>query len=125
MLSFLLDEHVSPEVAAITVNLRPEIPVTSIPEWDAGVWVGENDEALLRAARSAGLTLVTYDLRTIPPLLKRWAEAGETHGGIVFVDERTTAPNDFGALARSLIRFWDLHQGLEWTNRLAFLQRAQ
>jgi hypothetical protein len=53
----------------------------------------------------AGLTLVTYDQRTIPALLHRWAESGQCHAGIVFVDERTVAPNDFPLLARSLILF--------------------
>jgi len=29
-----------------------------------------------------GLTLVTYNRRTFPPLLKTWAEEGRTHGGL-------------------------------------------
>ena len=39
-----------------------------------------------------GLTLVTYDRRTIPPLLKTWAEEERTHGGVVFVDEKRFRP---------------------------------
>jgi len=119
MLSFLLDEHVSPDTAAIIANLRPEIPAVSVLDWEEGDWGGRTDEELLRAARPAALTLVTYDQRTIPALLHRWAQSGESHAGVVFVDERTVAPNDFPLLARSLIRFWDLHGGIDWTNRLA------
>jgi hypothetical protein len=124
MLSFLLDEHLSPAVAVIIVNLRQEIQAVSVHDWDQGAWVGKTDEELLRAASLAGLTLVSYDQRTVPALLHRWAESGQCHAGVVFVDERTVAPNDFPLLARSLIRFWDLHGHLDRTNRLAFLRRA-
>jgi hypothetical protein len=31
---------------------------------------------------------------------------------------------DFGALANSLIPSWDVHEDLDWTDRLAFLSRA-
>ena len=37
-------------------------------------------------------SLVTYDRRTIPPLLKTWAESGLHHGGVVFVDENGEGP---------------------------------
>lgn len=50
---------------------------------DAGRRVGGSDEELLRAARATGLTLVTYDLRTIPALLQRWAHLDETHAGVI------------------------------------------
>ena len=96
----------------------------SVLDWEEGAWGGRTDEELLRAASPAALTLVTYDQRTIPALLHRWAQSDESRAGVIFVDERTVAPNDFPRLARSLIRFWDLHRDLDWTNRLAFLQRA-
>ena len=56
---------------------------------------------LLEAAAHR-LTLVTYDRRTIPPLLKTWAGAGRQHGGVIFVDEKTISPADIGALVLAL-----------------------
>jgi len=94
MLSFLLDEHVSPDVAVIVGRSRPDIPVYALLNWQDGIWIGESDEEILRAAAVESLTLVTYDQRTFPRLLQRWAELKETHAGVVFVDERTIAPND-------------------------------
>ena len=48
-----------------------------------------------------GLTLVTYDRRTIPPLLKTWADESRTHGR-VFVDEKAISPADIGGLVLRL-----------------------
>ena len=56
---------------------------------------------LLEAAKQR-LTLVTYDRRTIPPLLKSWAEAGRAHGGVTLVDDKTIAPSNIGALVWAL-----------------------
>ena len=124
MLSFLLDEHVSPDVEVIIGRSRPDIPVFALLDWQEGIWIGESDEEILRAASAEALTLVTYDQRTIPRLLQRWAELKETHAGIVFVDERTIAPNDLPEPARSLILIWDEHRSLDWSNRIAFLRRS-
>jgi hypothetical protein len=124
MLSFILDEHVSPDVAVIVRRSRPEIPVCALLDWQEGIWIGESDEEILRAASAQALTLVTYDQRTIPRLLQRWAELKDSHAGIVFVDERTIGPNDLPELARSLIVLWDEHRDLDWSNRLAFLRRS-
>ena len=41
-----------------------------------------------------GLTLVTYDTKTIVPLLKMWGEQGVTHGGVIFVKASTIAPHN-------------------------------
>jgi len=124
MLSFILDEHVSPDVAVVVRRSRPEIPVLALLDWHDGIWMGESDEGILRAAGAEALTLVTYDQRTFPRLLQRWAALKETHAGVIFVDERTIAPNDLPELARSLILLWDEHRGLDWSNRLAFLRRS-
>ena len=51
------------------------------------------------------LTLVTYDRRTIPPLLKDWAEEGRPHAGVIFVDEKDHLPRRhrrFGSIPGSL-----------------------
>ncbi len=69
-----------------------------------------------------GVTLVTYDRRTIPPLLKTWAEEGRTHGGVIFVDERIISPADSGGLALGLARLAMETGNWGWTNRVYFLR---
>ena len=121
MLAFLLDQQISLEVAEQVHARRPEIPIRSLYAWRDGAFVGTPDPLILRAAAEDGLTLVTYDRKTIPPVLVEWGTAGTLHGGVLFVDNRTIASNDFGRLVRSLIYYWDSEQAADWSNRIGFL----
>ena len=94
MLRLLLDEHIAQAVAAGLRRKHRSLSVTCLAEWEGGELLGETDEVCLRLAAGQGLTLVTYDRRTIPLLLKRWAEEGRSHGGVIFVDEETILPAD-------------------------------
>lgn len=84
--------------------------------------MGLGDDLILIAATETCLTLVTYDLRTIPPLLVEWGEIGKSHGGVIFVDDQSIPSNNFGTLVRALIWLWDRNYNLDWQNRLVFLQ---
>lgn len=123
MLKLLLDEHVSPRVAAGLQRRDRTLIVHSMPEWEEGSFLGQEDDACLREAAIQGLTLVTYDRRTIPPLLKTWAEQGRQHGGVIFVDEKTITPADIGALVRALHSLAKETRRWDWTDRVCFLQR--
>ena len=78
---------------------------------------------LLHEAAVQKLTLVTYDRRTIPPLLKQWAEEGRSHGGVIFVDEKTISPADIGGLVKALTMLAKEAFALDWTDRISFLRR--
>lgn len=125
MLRLLLDEHISPVVARELRARHPELFVVGVQEWQGGIHLGLPDGDLLTLAREEGLTLVTYDLRTIAPLLKRWAESGTAHGGVIFVDGKTVAPNDFGTLVRSLASLWHTYRDEAWTDWVFFLSRSE
>lgn len=123
MLKLLLDEHVSPDVATGLRRQDKSISVCCLAQWEDGRFLGLPDDVLLREATAKKFTLVTYDRRTIPPLLKIWAEAGIDHGGVVFVDEKTIPPRDFGGLIRSLRILIRETKKWNWTNRICFLRR--
>ncbi len=92
-------------------------------EWENGYFLGQQDSACLREAAVQGLTLVTYDRRTIPPLLKTWTEEERTRGGVIFVDEKTISPADIGGLVRALTSLAREAGNWDWTNRIYFLRR--
>lgn len=123
MLKLLLDEHISPDVAEGLKRRHRSLVVRWMAEWENGNFLGQDDSACLLEATAQRLTLVTYDRRTIPPLLKNWAEEGRRHSGVIFVDEKTIFPADIGALVLALS---DLarHTGKwDWTDRVIFLRR--
>lgn len=121
MLSLLLDEQISPVVAAQIRARRPACRAESVYGWRDGALTGAPDDAVLRAAAREGLTLVTYDQRTIQPLLREWGSAGTSHAGVVFVDERTVAPQNFGGLISALVQLWDRDHATDWRDRIVFL----
>jgi hypothetical protein len=85
--------------------------------------LGLPDVLLLQTAAAQELTLVTYDRKTIPPLLKVWAEEGRDHGGVIFVDEKTIPASDFGGLIRALRLLCGEAGQWNWANRICILRR--
>lgn len=75
----------------------------------------------MQLAATQGLSLVTYDQRTIAPLLKTWGEGGISHGGVIFGDGKTVAPNDCGGLVRGLAALWDAFGQEDWTEWVLYL----
>jgi len=102
---------------------RPSLRVDSVHTWLKGAFRGRRDRELLIAASVEGLTLVTYDLKTIPPLLAELYAEGQPHAGVIFVDGLTIANDAFGTLTRALIFFWDRHETLLWQDRVHFLDK--
>jgi len=122
MLKLLLDEVISPDVASSLRRSRAII-VTGMAEWEGGNFLGQGDAACLREAAAQGLTLVTYDRRTIPPLLKAWAEEERSHGGVIFVDEKSISQAEIDGLVSSLTRLTNEARKWDWTNRVSLLRR--
>jgi hypothetical protein len=121
MLSLLVDEQISDVVAAQIRVRRPACRAESVHKWRQGALAGADDDSLLRAAAQDGLTLVTYDQRTIQPLLHEWGSSGISHAGGIFVDDRTIAPQDFGRLINALVQLWDRERDADWRDRIVFL----
>jgi hypothetical protein len=123
MLKLLLDEHISPDVADGLRRRNRMIIVHYMLEWEEGNFLGQEDSVLLQEAAAQGLSLVTYDRRTIPPALKMWAEESHSHSGVIFVDEKTISPADIGGLVRALAELAKQAGDWDWTDRVSFLQR--
>jgi hypothetical protein len=124
-LHLLLDEHISPVVADQVKRHRPEIVIESVHRWRDGAFVSQKDEQLLLAAAYEGLTLVTYDRRTIPSLLDRFAEEGKHHAGVIYVDQLTVASRNFGLLLKAITEFWEENQVPDWKDHVDFLRKPK
>ena len=121
MLRLLTDENITPVVAEKVQSKRPDIAMQSLHHWRGGAFLGAADRLLIEAAYGEGWTILTYDQKTIPPLLMEWAAVGADHGGVVFVDEETIAPRDIGGLVRAILVLFDRCSGWDWANRISFL----
>ena len=122
MLSFLLDEQISPEVAKQINRKYSEILVFSIHSWQNGNFLGVSDEEILQAAKIEQLTLITYDQKTIPPILVEWGQANIDHAGVVFIDYRSISPSNFGGLVKAIIWLWKTQNNSSRQNRIVYLQ---
>src|SRR4051812_10037724 len=125
MLRVVLDEHISPAIGVATRRSCRTFRAISIHDLEDSQLLGLPDRDLLVVLAHQHLTLVTFDLKTIPKLLRSWAEQNIPHGGVIFIDEKTFAQNDIGGVARALCRLYHSHGKLDWTNRTFFLQQAR
>ncbi|HZV90045.1 MAG TPA: hypothetical protein VFF95_21010 [Candidatus Binatus sp.] len=123
MVKLLLDEHISPAVADGLRRRNPSLTVVCMAAWEQGEFLGQQDSLCLQQAAVQGLTLATYDRRTIPPLLKVWAEEERKHGGVIFIDEKTISPADTGSLVRALSELAKTTTRWDWSDRVCFLRR--
>lgn len=122
MLSLLLDEHIAAVVAEQIVAKNPTVQIVSLHHWHAGEFLSTDDAIILEAAYQEQQTLVTFDQSTIRPLLKEWGEQGRSHGGVIFVDDKSLASNDYGGLVKALLAVWDQMQAVDFTDGVLFLQ---
>jgi hypothetical protein len=123
MLRLLLDEHISPDVAKSLRRRDRTSTVHAMTDWEDGNFLGQEDAVCLKEATMQRLTFVTYDRRTIPPLLKAWAEEVRHHAGVIFVDDKTIAPSDTGGLVLALAGLLKEARDWDWSDRICFLRR--
>jgi hypothetical protein len=57
-------------------------------------------------------------------LLNTWAATGRGHSGVIFVDDKTLSPSDFGSLIRALQKLWEETVEWDWVNRIVVLRRC-
>ena len=93
-MKLLLDAHVPPAVAKALSRRCPGLDVVHLCDWRERAYLRAEDRDILRAAAGEARTLFTYDLKTIPGLLRALAETEEEHGGVIFADDRSIPSDD-------------------------------
>jgi hypothetical protein len=125
MLRLLLDEHIPTAVGPQVRAHDPAISIQSLQEWERGIYLRTSDETIMSAAHEQRLTLLTYDQKTINPMLKHWGERGRDHSGVIFVDRSTLSQDDVGGLVRGILRIWSTFGSDDWLNRVTYLGGRQ
>ena len=122
-MKLLLESHLPRAVARELARRCPGLEAAHLRSWKAGAFLGAPDPELLAEAATEGLTLVSYDLTTIPSLLRRLAEEGSHHAGVILIDDATIASSDVGGIVAALAALWRAHGGEDWRDRCQFLRR--
>ena len=118
----LVETHVA---EALVRGLQQHgLDAVALQDWHGGAFRTATDEEILAAAYQERRIIVTFDCRTIPPLLKEWAETGRHHGGVIFINSKSFAPDDIGGLQRALLRVRDLAGDQDWEDQAIFLLPA-
>lgn len=116
----LLDAHLSPIIAGL---LRERgIEAVSLQEWRGGHFFSRPDIDLLEAATGEGLTLVSFEVGTIPILLRELAESEVAHSGVILIS-KTFRPQAFRPLADAIVRYIAASGDQDWQNRVEFLPK--
>lgn len=80
----LLDVHHSPQAARRLRDRGYDVVAAA----DEPALAGLEDEELLRAATSDGLTVVTENARDFDRIIRDWSAQGKHHLGVVFTSPR-------------------------------------
>jgi hypothetical protein len=121
-LALLTNAHISLSVAEQIKAKCPECPIYSLRHWRNGELLNAGDDAILTAALAEGLTVVTYDQRTIMPLVTKWMREGREHAGVLLIDDRTIVQEDVGGQVLALLELWNATHDENWANIVAYVK---
>ncbi len=119
VVSFLLDEHVSPAVANAIRSVEPTIQVLSVGI-DADAPLKQcSDQSLLEFAEAGRWSLVTFDKTTMPlHATEHCAKGLRTWGVFVFPNGNRMSA---GRIAEELVMIWATSEAEEWIDRVDYL----
>jgi len=98
----LLDGHIPRAVGDALCKRYPGLDAQHLAKWRGGDLLASEDADVLLACAEEDRVWVTYDLATVPDLLRRFAEEERDHAGVFLVDDATIPPENIGALATAL-----------------------
>jgi predicted nuclease of predicted toxin-antitoxin system len=120
----LFDVHVAKAAVAAFRKIAPQIQAEHIVHWHNGTFLQADDNEILAACRAENRVLVTYDMATIPDLLRRWISEERPHSGVFFADENTIRPNNPGEVAAAVAALAKEIGNADTTNLVRFLRLA-
>jgi len=121
----LLDCHIAKATVGAFRKRTPGLVVAHLADWRGGAFLRANDSDILTACREDRWTFVTYDLRSIPDLLRQWAVEECPHSGVIFGDDKSVRPDDPSAVAAALAALAREIGNADTTNMIRFLRATR
>lgn len=106
-------------------NEVPRLQVEHIAQWRGGALREANDDEILAACHEEKRVWLTYDMATIPDLLRRWMREDRPHSGVIFADENTVRPNVPADLASAVAALAEEIGDADTTNLVRYLRPAR
>ncbi len=124
-MKLLTDVHVARATLGALRKLAPGIETEHIAGWRSGALLHATDDEILLACGTEKRVFLTYDLATIPDLLRRWIAEERSHSGVIFADENTVRPNSPAEVAAAVAALAEEIGGADTTNLVRFLLPAR
>lgn len=117
------DANLSRHFVEACLRLDPKIPLVHISDWMNGKHRMSHDAVLLSVLHEHGLTLVSFDRRTMAMHAGQLTRAGAGHAGIILF-RRSVGQTDYGKQSRLVIEFWKQAMDWDWSDRIEYLPRT-
>lgn len=121
-MKLLFDVHVAKAAVGALRKTAPNIDAEHISQWRGGAFIRSDDAEILAACHTERRTLVTYDMATLPDLLRRWMAEDRPHSGVIFADANTIKPNAPREIAFALAALAKDNGDGDTTNRVWYLR---
>lgn len=123
-MKLLLDVHIAKASVSALKKMAPHLQAEHISLWRGGSLLQAEDAEILAACHTEKRVLVTYDLATIPDLLRRWMQEDRPHSGLLFADKNTVRPDAPGEVAAAITLLAVEIGPADTTNLVRFLRPA-
>lgn len=120
-----MDVHVAKAVIGALRKAAPHIQAEHISQWRGGAFLRAEDAEILAACHAEKRVFITYDMATIPDLLRRWMMEVRPHSGVIFADENTVKPNVPGEVALAIASLAKDIGNADTTNLVRHLRRVR
>ena len=121
-MNLLLDVHIAKATVSALHKIAPHIHVEHISHWRGSAFLRAEDDEILAACQGEKRLFLTYDMATIPDLLRRWMAEDRPHSGVIFADENTVRPNAPCEVASAMALLAAEIGSADMTNRVWFLR---
>ena len=92
-MKLLLDVHVAKAGIGALRRVATRVQAEHLSQWRGGAFLRADDGEILGACHAEKRMFLTYDMATIPDLLRRWMAGDRAHSGVIFADGNTVRPN--------------------------------